>query len=153
RRATLAPPATNIICQIISVPNVTLRGFCILVEKENRFGIAVEGKSPGVVLEDLQLDFRGGHTTGISVEGLIVSPTETPVAVQYCELRRPTVGIRISGVRDDSKTPMPCAGVLVRGNLIDSPDNGIITLGRVQRIHIVANRILGANRALELRHI
>jgi hypothetical protein len=154
RGATLAPASARLVCHIANVPNVAVRGFRFLLGKERQFGVIVEGKSPGVMLEDLQLNCSyGSGNTGISLEGLKVLPSERPVVVKNCVLRRPWLGIRISGIHDDGRSPLPCSGILVQHNLIDNPERGITVLGEVQRVNIVANRVLGATaQAIDLWH-
>jgi serine/threonine protein kinase len=129
---------------IQGVPDVTIRGFRLRsAVKGLSYLLVAVGRSPGTIVE--HLDLEGGATTaalfGIDLEKLDLADKESPVVVQDCVFRRITVGVRISGLKDDYRTADPCGRIAIRNNQFARCVHAVGLRGACRQLHIVGNRI------------
>jgi predicted Ser/Thr protein kinase/nitrous oxidase accessory protein NosD len=146
--ATLVATSTELPALTVQhIARVTLRG--LRFRSRNRcYLVTVIGRSPGIVLENLQFETEGA--TGnipISLEALDLAPDEPPVTVRGCTMRRAETAIRVSGIHDDYRTPLSCGRVLIHGCLIEDSSRGILLIGGAHDILVAGNRIFGASLA------
>jgi nitrous oxidase accessory protein NosD len=140
RRATLAPQ-TKIGLDIANGPGVRVRGFRLQSGPGTLSLIGVRHRSPGVVLEDLELLGNLG-AQGISIQFLSGERTDAPVLVRGCVFRELLIGIRISG-RSVAWKAVPCGRILVQNNAIKKCHIGVVAMGAVHDLYVVGNRIEG----------
>lgn len=152
RRATIEGSGVASVF-IRDVPRVRISGFRI--RPKGPAAIAILGRAPGVVLDDLELDGNApfvpvtGATgqasqIGVAVEGLDNSEDQTPIVIQNCTVRRYAAGVRVSGIGNDYKTPQAARRIVVRNNTIEDCSQGITLVGLVQQAQVVGNRIARA---------
>src|SRR5262249_7743235 len=112
RRATLTSPTSSNVIVITNVPGVTVRGFRLHGDVEKAFLITVTGKSSGTHLDDLEMSSDQAFSyVGITLAGVEVAEKEFPVLVRNCVMQWAWIGIQISGLGNDYRTPMPCGGI------------------------------------------
>ena len=142
KRATLVQSnADSYALAILQVPRVTIRGFQVRVDKPFA-GVGVTGHSPGVVLEDLHItSAASGSISGISVEALSLTPTDSPLVIQDCTISHCMTGIQVLGLNLQSKQAQPCQRLVLRRNHIANVTAGVWLAGQVSDTHLVANRI------------
>jgi serine/threonine protein kinase len=141
RRATLQPPRAPAYPIIIdNVSGLTIRGFRIKdTRPEGEHVLTAHGRVGGLVLEDLEFQLAPQESqSGLSVEGVELGPGQPPVVVRGCTFTGQGYAVRVSGMS------APCAGVVVADNVFRDVRIGIGVFGRASRVHVAANRFVGA---------
>ncbi len=149
RRATLAlPPSGRIGITSVNVPRLKVRGFRILLDKPETFGIVLAGVIPGVVLEDLEcqadpaISQQGSvPIIGISIEMVPLTGGDEPVTVRNCKVTGCGSGIQVMGVLLREQQARACRRIVIRENAIADAMAGIMLQGLVNDIEIVGNKI------------
>jgi serine/threonine protein kinase len=141
-RATLAPGKAHCGLAIASVPGVTVRGFRLQSGPDTAFLIGITDRSPGVVLDDLEL-LANRNGVGITVEFVGAERDSPPVLVHGCVLRGFIKGIQVSGLSDAGKA-LSCGRVVVQNNEIKGCKFAVYVKGAVHDLRIVGNRIEGS---------
>lgn len=146
RKAIIAPKKGTIAIGIFNVPRVSVRGFRLRAESEGISLIAVMGRSPSAVLEDLEMSRAESVSwyRGVSIEHVDATPNDAPIIVQNCTLHRTISGIRVSGLGDEYQSSIPIRRVIIRDNRLIEPSVGIIVMGTAKDVMIVGNRVVGA---------
>jgi hypothetical protein len=139
RAATLSPAIDSNAVFVMDVPGVTIRGFRISGQGQVA-SVFVAGKCPGTTLQKLHID----SGFGIALVGITVRDEEPPVVVQDCKLQiRGPQGIRVSYFRSNATVIPGSRHVVLRGNLIQGANFGVLIVGQAQRVWVVGNRISG----------
>ena len=147
RRATLVAPRAGAAVLILHVGGVALRGFRIRADQEGSHGVAMLGECSGCLVEDIE--FRGSPTAsrGVGLEALTIPPNAEPAVVRGCRFEDFNIGVRVSGLEDDYKTPMPCRAALIAENLFLGNMGGVALSGNVRDVLVVGNRFVGCAMA------
>ena len=124
---------------IRDVAKVTIRRLRIETDKGG-MGAQVTGKSPGVLLEGLEIDTGAIQVSCIKIESLGLQPSDAPVVISDCVLRGSYPGVHLAGVKRGTLTPSPVRQVVIKNNFIDRCRWGIYTEGTLENIQIVGNR-------------
>ena len=157
RRATVEVSMDRAIGVVVrGVPGVTVRGFRLRSSaKQHAFLIGAHGRCPGLLLQDLE--FEGGTTPtlyGVELEQQALEEQDPPVVVRDCIFRRVGVGIRLSGVQNDYRTPEPNHRVMLRDNRFARCFQAIVVRGDARKVQVVGNRIWqSASTAIQLDNI
>jgi serine/threonine protein kinase len=147
RRPTLAV-AGKIGIFILDVPGVTLRRLRIRAESPSMNLVLVGHRCPGVTLEQLEMEPGAEEDfQGIDVEDFNLQDQDAPLIIRDCHIRRARLGIRVSGLANDNRSPLPCKRIIIERNSVWDSDYGIGLLGRLHHVQVVANRIWNARRA------
>jgi hypothetical protein len=150
RGATIdVPPAVKIGLQIGAVPGVVVRGFRLRTNDPQTVAVIVQGRCPGVVLEDLDLrappfNFRleKSFCATISIESVRGEEDDRPVIIRHCRLAGGDMGVQVIGENDQ-----PCRGVRVYGNRFSDMRRAVFCQGGVQRVAVAGNIIQGCSLA------
>lgn len=144
RGAVLRGPTSLVVFVVSNVPDVVFRGFRVRLEGKTRYGVLMHGAAGGGVIERVAFEGRpsGTFTAGVGVEHL--SPTGRATTVRGCRFTGLGVGLRVSGLDDDGRRPLPCRGVRVVDNDIDRSQFGVLVTGAVDDLHVVGNRVRDA---------
>ncbi len=149
RRASLVPDSpSGAVVSIERVPRVTIRGLRIHPEKALA-GIEIAGACPGVILEDLEIVSGTVNETsavGITMKHLELKPEDAPAIVQDCTILRCKDGIQVAGVETGTDRASPSNRVVLVRNHLDKVERGIVLAGRLNEIHVLANRLSGCKR-------
>jgi hypothetical protein len=149
RHATLLKSATvPVALAIKGVADVRVRGFRFRASKatgQNTF-LNVSGRSPGVVLEGLDLQ-AGTPMYGVTLKRLEVLPGEAPLVVRDCTIQVPLIGISVSGPMGGGRGEAPCSGIVLRQNRAWGGLRGIQLEGRLARVQVVGNLLWNASQA------
>lgn len=151
--ATLQFPANmdGIGLKILSVPQVTVRGFQMTNAAPLRFLIVAYGRSSGLHLQSLRMTTDNPSTCHVSLEQVL--PTAERTVVEDCTLRGGSGGVRLSGFLAYD-TAGPCGNVLVRNNTILEAAQGILLVGSLKQVCVVGNRVgFSANVAVQLENL
>jgi serine/threonine protein kinase len=132
---------------IQGVPGVTVRGFHLRsAAKDLAYLVGIVGLAPGTVLEQLELE--GGKTAvlyGVEVEQVALADADRPLIVQDCLFRHIGVGIRLSGVKNDFRTPEPNRRVMIRNNRFARCHQPVGLRGSFRDVFVVGNLIWNAS--------
>jgi len=140
RHATLAiPSGTRIGVQISSVPGLVLRGFRIRADGPVGGLVVVTGQTPGVTLEDLDLQVSAGTGMGVSVEEVHLNAALPPLTVRGCRFQGGEPALQVAG------TIGAIQSIVVEGNSFAGMIRGMLIRGEVGRVCVVANRFFGAS--------
>ena len=132
------------------VAGVTLRGLTLRAKGPKQTQVAVIGGAPGLVLDGLDLDATAvKDCDGIVFYGANHPDDQPPAVVRNCTIRGGQVGLalRAYSVNILALSPVPCRRIVIAGNTILQPKMvGIVSMGKVEDVHIVGNRIHGHPR-------
>jgi hypothetical protein len=132
---------------IQGVAGVTFRGFRLRSTAKNiAFLIAVAGHAPATTLE--QLEVVGGTTAalfGVEVEQLSLAENEPPLIIRDCLFQHMGVGIRLSGLKNDFRTPEPNRRVVIRNNRFARCNQPVGIRGSFRDVLVVGNLIWNAS--------
>ena len=132
---------------ISDVPNIVLRGFRFDVEGA---ACVLLGAVSGLILEDLTIEgdarrrdisSASDYSSGISLEGITIPPSEPPVTVRRCTIRNLSMAIRLSGINNDYRTFFPSNNVLIHDCHIGHCAAGINLAGDIRWVIVAANVI------------
>ena len=143
KRATLQMgPGMSRLIHIKNVAHVRVSGFR-LRDREGRMlstFVAISGRVPGVVVEDLELRTRV-KTFGVVLAVPRVGEQEPPVVVRRCFIQTPGEGIIVSGGGEGTAGPLP-GGVALRDNFITGTNHrGLVLLAGLDRVQVAGNLV------------
>jgi hypothetical protein len=139
QKATIKPPTAAYVGLLVQrVPNVTVRGFRLEVDKgETQFASGILGKCPGVLFDDLHFTCsRRFKTCAISLKTVELPQGEPPVTVQNCTIHGFQYGIRVEGTENEF-----CRSIRLRDNKLFRCGFGIWTSGWITDLHITTNQV------------
>jgi serine/threonine protein kinase len=135
---------------IINVPEVTVRGFHFESSDERTTQIFIGGKSPGVLID--QLDMKSPWTC-LNIYSVTLTGQDAPIIIQNCILQSGPQGgqaVRLEGYRENDNSPATCAHVVVRNNTLLGGRDGLWANGLVHEVLVVGNRFLECGAAIVL---
>jgi hypothetical protein len=127
------------VLNIVDVPGFTLRGF--RVESGEALAsllVHIDGQSPGVVLERLELR---AATLCVEIRNTALAADAAPVVVRNCTLHGRTGGVAIFGtrLRVAPPTSLPTGRVLVHDNRFLGCAQGTLLVGTLRRVLVAGN--------------
>jgi nitrous oxidase accessory protein NosD len=149
RKATIQlPPEATWGVQIKDVPHVRLRGFRLLGTGVTGSGamVRVVGRSPGAILQELDLEAQGG-LYGIILVGLRVGPGEEPVVVRDCTIHTQQLALVVVGPAQGSKELVPSGGAAIYHNRLFGGLRGVLVQGTVARVQVSGNLVWNCKQA------
>ncbi len=141
-------PGGDATVEIRNVPNVTLRGFHFICEEaKNHDQVRIVGRSPGVILEYLDML---GHTNNenacIQITDVPMLGDSDPIIIRNCTIRKSYIGILLRGhVWNDHDHPAPIHNVIICNNILKGCCQGVLLKGKLHAVHVVGNRIIDSN--------
>jgi serine/threonine protein kinase len=152
RQATIVLSAgNNRALSIRGVPDVRVSGFRFRDKQstKNSSFILVQGQSPGVVLEDLDLEATG-FAWGIRVLELPLAEQMAPVRIRRCKIKLGNeamgivVGVGTAPIAGDNAR---CGGVCITSSEVVGCQKGITLEGNVSRVLVAGNLLMNCSLA------
>ncbi|HMF17151.1 MAG TPA: serine/threonine-protein kinase, partial [Gemmataceae bacterium] len=139
---------------ISDVTEMTVRGFRLRSAAENVPLILVKGQTPGLKLHQLECEPGRPNYSGIEIQASKTPPSSRPIVIWNCTFRRANLGVTVSGIASDGRTPVPSEQVMVCNNSFQNCWCGVLLLGAVRHAQILGNRIWGARlAAIQFQHL
>jgi serine/threonine protein kinase len=155
KRATLKlPQGKPRLLAIRDTPGVRVTGFRLREQAaaSGRVFVAITGHTPGVVLEDLDLQSTA-EVIG-AVINVELKEDEKPIVVRRCSFDTAGEGIVVGGATAASPEGRSSGGVLISENrIMNSSYRGVVLIGRLRRVLVVGNLVTGCGQGLQTQDL
>jgi serine/threonine protein kinase/nitrous oxidase accessory protein NosD len=136
------------VLSLIGVSGVTVRGFRLRADAENVTLIFVQGKCPGLLLEQIEMKAGQQAYNGMEFRGAALDAEDPPVVVQDCIVHKAKAAFMVMGVLvTEEYSYRQTSRIILRNNLITDSYWGFMIAGDLKQIQVVGNRITNALQA------